>query len=72
MRCASSKNSKLVAGALPKFDSQAIANMKGLGFDSLVVKEDPPIGQNTVHVRHDALDMLTLIVWHGSDPPLVY
>ena len=54
-------------GSLPELDPQAIANVKALQLDALVVVPDAAVGQHAVHVGQDQLDRAAKVgEVHGS------
>ena len=50
-----------MADPLPQANAQPVANMKPLGFDSLVVEDHAAVGQHAVDVGKDQPHVLTAV-----------
>ena len=53
---ASRDHSSLVAKLRPHAQRRAIAHMKTLGFVTRVIHEDPAVGEDAVHIKHEQCD----------------
>lgn len=58
-------------GSLPQANTQPVPHMELFRFDTLIVEDDTPVGQNAIDIRENQLNLCCcLICFHLRDLPV--